>query len=152
MINNRFGVQWGLAGIALLVVVTMASPVVGAPCTWCDFTDGSCCSCQSAIGGDPLPCPCSCGGGNRIEGGVCMGDQGPCRKPRGNCVWGWDKLCCEAIGGHVDLSCPQAVPEPADGECDEEQAAGPERSTGLVAILLMLLALPIIALRFGSGR
>ena len=97
-------------------------------CLWCDYPDGTCCETTAILtGGCLAACP-----DDYVGLGQCEGYGGPCRTTRGNCVYGWDKTCCEARGGYIDQTCPapDAVPpsdeevvEPLDADCDDEPVA-----------------------------
>lgn len=111
------------------VAVALSSSAASAEklyCLFCDYSDGSCCETPALIGGG---CAGICA--NDYAGtGTCEGDQGPCRLRRGNCVYGWDKVCCEAKGGYIDLSClatearsEDEVVESAEPDCEEDTVA-----------------------------
>jgi len=153
MTKIHSGASWRVMSVALVTLLVGVSAVVGAPCTFCDYDDGSCCECSTLSADATLPCPCVCGPVQQPQGATCQGYQGPCRKRDGSCVWGWDKLCCEAIGGHIDLSCLAEISsESTDNVTATEQPTEAERPAGLVAVLMVLAVLPILALRFGARR
>ena len=143
MNTKHLHVRWGLVVLALGALLCVSSSVYAIPHLCC--SDGDCCDAQ-------YECPWECPEYDIVGLGICSGITQPCRFRHG-CEYNWDTKCCTEAGGTPDPTCgAMAGTEEAPANSTNEPDANPGAPVGLIAILLALLAIPVVATRFASRR